>query len=104
MKTFPSNKWLTRFDFGSYPENNGVYVIYALDTVEKTKKLIYVGKSANISRRILTHKIFYRQEFSEPLAFIRPFIKFKITDNASELEKKLIKKLSPPLNKIKYLG
>jgi len=86
------------------PELPGVYAIYLESFRTKKSKLIYIGSSKNLYLRleVRKHNIFYRRKIicSQVLnGGIFMFIKIKKCNNFSCIEKKLINKLRPVLNK-----
>lgn len=73
----------------------GVYVIYAfLDVLNNEKKLVYIGKSDDLRRRISSHPL--KKLFSDN--GIKTDFKLKISETPEILERSLIHRLNPILN------
>ena len=78
------------------PQYPGCYAMYIHNMVTKRMKLIYIGTASNLCNRLCNHPVFDRK-----LSFpYETLAKIKIINNGRlELEKKLIKRLKPRLNK-----
>ena len=72
----------------------GVYAFYLMNVITCKKRLIYIGSSSAIGKRLKNHNLSNRGKF--PWFSV---VKIKLCDNYLEIEKKLIKKLKPILNK-----
>lgn len=91
-------------DYCNPPELPGCYAIYGLNFIEKTKRLLYIGTATNLYNRIKTPQIY---ELLEKVLqeYEIPFFKIKVIESSDlrlDTEKRLIKRLLPPLNKILY--
>ncbi len=77
---------------------DGFYGVYCIFTTDKDgkNKLHYIGSSINIGKRIANRKHPYMILWDNDMC---AFIKYKQTDNYLELEKELIGRLNPPMNK-----
>lgn len=92
MNKKSKNKWeISPFGWDGI---SGVYCIYTL--VGKTKNLHYIGSSKNIGNRVSKENHPYKILFREGHLV---FIKFKECENYIQLEKDLIRKLKPIMNK-----
>ena len=81
------------------PEIAGVYVIYFRNDFDDKNELMYIGRSTNFKKRFSCHRI-YSKLLQQEIPFQRWLIvKIKPTENHKELEKALIQKLKPPMNK-----
>lgn len=93
------NKWI---EVGTYknrhklPELPGVYIIYFQKLFDEIKTIKYIGRSNNLHKRFTCHRV-YSSLFDIDQLALR--VKIKYTNNHKELERKLIQKLRPPLNK-----
>jgi len=75
---------------------NGISGVYCICSYENNKNTIhYIGSSKDIGKRLSSTKHPYRVLYSSGL---NVYVKFKETNDYIELEKKLIKRLSPKLN------
>jgi len=83
-----ADRWLQ-----NYPTQPGCYAIYLLSPFRFRSRLIYIGTASNLKKRILTHSITARVDFwyakCKPIKGEKRF----------KLEKNMIRKLSPILNK-----
>jgi predicted GIY-YIG superfamily endonuclease len=80
-------------------KRNAVYAIYGND------ELVYVGQSSNLKNRIFSHKLHLEitgQCYFRDRIFSSMYFKVKYPSKygkESMIEKRLIKKLAPPMNK-----
>jgi excinuclease UvrABC nuclease subunit len=78
------------------PNKPGVYAIFLLNYRKWRKRLLYIGSSSNLRKRLTRHHPLLCRDTKLPyltIAFARE------TNEYSLLEKKLIKKLQPILNR-----
>jgi hypothetical protein len=81
-------------------QNSGVYAIIIYTRHNNKHRCIYIGSSNNIEKRIMNLNHVYRKaydKFTDTDVYVYP-IEF-ICDNYIEMEKKLIIKYQPILNK-----
>lgn len=88
--------WKIYFDYKK--ELAGVYCVYRLDIYKKTNKLLYVGCSKNISKRIKDKNHPYSINYNLNNKNSFTYVKIKETNDYVKLEKELIIKLKPILN------
>jgi len=95
-------KTYNRVKYPVPPQLPGNYAIYSLDIFSRERKLLYIGTSYDLKRRLDTHPIYsILKTILTPNEI--PIFKIKTISNPEErfsLEKKLISRLNPPLNKI----
>ncbi len=79
----------------------GVYGVFICDRNKKRPKLMYIGSSQNILSRVSNHKHPYRRLLDkyDKTDFIVYTTSYE-TQNYKEVEKYLISKLNPKLNKV----
>jgi excinuclease UvrABC nuclease subunit len=79
------------------PNQPGVYIIYLINYILGRRRLVYIGSAKNLRKRLNrhTHGILKRNHIHPYL----PIVFAKETDTYLSLEKRLIKKLKPILNK-----
>lgn len=83
-------------EFGP-PSEPGVYAVCVKDTVKSPEKIVYIGSSGNIAKRVLNLQHWYRILLSKvPNKFI--YLKFIVTLDYAVLEKRLIAVYKPLLN------
>jgi len=90
---FHYKKWIM-INFNYIPEMAGCYAFYIYSSVRNNYKLLYVGTSTNLKRRITAHNIYNRLKSKKFLIKIRFINKHRL-----KLEKYFIKRLHPTLNK-----
>lgn len=84
-------------EFGA-PYNKGVYAIWSINYPYKgCKHLLYIGSSKNINKRINNETHPYRIAFNRLNGSV--FTSFIEVENYKEIEKNLIIKYKPILNK-----
>lgn len=93
-----NNKWESS-PFGP-PSAPGVYCVSVFNLQTKKSQILYIGSSQNISKRVLNTKHPYRVVYDQMRGQfdMAVTIRFKECDDFIELEKKLIRRLRPPLN------
>ena len=74
------------------PELSGVYVIFMFNYGSRRMRLIYIGSSKNLKKRISTHPILSKKVFNTKLYFM-------VCQDYFGIEKHLIKKHKPILNR-----
>jgi excinuclease UvrABC nuclease subunit len=95
----------TRYSKHKLPSESGVYVIYLSNLDDDTKKVLYVGSTNNAKKRFSSHRIYaklFKKYLDYPSVFLE--VKFKKTNNYKDLEKNIIPKLKPKLNKVYNWG
>jgi len=93
MITIPKNWHEPDFITPMYP---GCYAIYLHNMVTDRWRLIYIGTASNLFNRLCNHNI-YNRKFKFPY---ETMVKVKVVNGGRfKLEKKLIKRLKPILNK-----
>jgi len=77
---------------------SGISGVYCVCTFSEQMKITihYIGSSKDIGRRILRKTHPYYKLIEDGL---RPFIKFKEVEDYRELEKRLIARIKPKMNK-----
>jgi hypothetical protein len=93
------NRWQTSFKVDK--EIGGVYCIFLIDFSTGEQKLMYIGSSKNISKRLKNknHPYLINYDLSHSSSLL--YVKFRETEDYINLEKQMIKKLNPFLN-IRY--
>lgn len=96
---FYMSKWQCTDGIGKHSnsmgKNEGVYIIFSCDFINRKLKVIYVGRSLNLEQRWKSHAV-YRNALKIGLI---PSVKWKICTNSAQLEASLIKKFQPKFNK-----
>lgn len=100
-REFNLNGWFTERCYSSerfapIPKGPGLYALLDFDVSSQplTWRVLYIGMSKNIRRRLRTHAI-----FAELNKVIDVFVYFKpLNENLRTTERGLIKKFNPPYN------
>src|SRR4051812_47355562 len=77
----------------------GVYIIRVKNELTNRSKIIYVGTSSCLSMRAYRHSVYIEVTEKIPAHYSVHFLFMEILYNREKLEKSLIKKLKPCLNK-----
>ena len=90
------------FIIGRVPYKPGVYLILEIDDTNKKLKVLYIGSSKNMRKRLYRSKHsmdYYLEHFIDEYDFgiLRP-VAYVITDDYVQLEKQLIKSIRPEFN------
>lgn len=80
------------------PHESGVYGVFETCYLTNETTLHYIGSSKNINSRVLRRRHHYWILFQDKEVYTRSIV----TEDYIELEKELIRKYKPLLNKVKY--
>ena len=103
---FRDDKWLTpntySTNFDALPDSSGCYLLVfrSFDRGVLTKKVLYVGMSTNIARRISAHETFrlLRKTFTTRTSDVVVYFRRMPGGRIRRAEKRLIKLFAPPFN------
>lgn len=80
-----------------HPEKPGVYAVCMCRNLQSQEKIVYIGSSKNVYKRLNSANHVYKKLYNKSRFHV--YTKSFMTNDYIEIEKKLIIKYKPPLNK-----